>query len=87
MYGWYGMGIQQLVTERIKYLCKMHGYNVNSLANRCGIPATTLKSIVYGRSKNTGIVTIKLICDGLGISLFDFFDTPEFKNAEIEDIK
>ena len=47
---------------------------------------TTLKNIVYGSSHNPGIITIKLICDGLEISLYDFFDTDSFKRAEMEDI-
>ena len=45
-----------------------------------------LKNIVYGNSRNPGIVTIKLICDGLEISLYDFFDSDVFKRFDLEDI-
>ena len=65
----------------------MHGYNIHSLARKAGIPPTTLKNIIYGNSRNPGIVTIKLVCDGLGISLYDFFDTAAFKSLEPEDME
>ena len=48
------------------------------------IPYTTIQSIIYGQSKNPGITTIKKICDGLEISVTDFFDTETFKNLEQE---
>lgn len=74
------------VSLRIQQLCAAHGYNINSLARRSGIPPTTLKNIIYGQSHNPGIVTIKLVCDGLEISLYDFFDADAFKSTELEDL-
>ena len=74
------------VSLRIQQLCAAHGYNINSLARKAGIPPTTLKNIIYGNSRNPGIITIKLLCDGLEISLYDLFDTDSFKNLELEDI-
>lgn len=81
------MDTRKQVSLRIQQLCATHGYNINSLARKAGIPPTTLKNIIYGTSKNPGIVTIKLVCDGLGISLYDFFDSTVFKNTELEDIE
>lgn len=75
------------VALRIQQLCAEHGYNINSLARKSGVPPTTLKNILYGNSHNPGIVTIKLICDGLEISLYDFFDTNTFKKFELEDME
>ncbi len=49
-----------------------------------GVPPSTIKNILYGKSKNPGIVTIKMLCDGLGISLTEFFDTKEFAELEQE---
>ena len=80
------MDTRKQVSLRIQQLCAAHGYNINSLARKAGIPPTTLKNIVYGSSHNPGIVTIKLICDGLEFSLYDFFDADSFKQAEMEDI-
>ena len=45
---------------------------------------STLKNIINGGSQNAGIVTIKKLCDGLEISLYDFFDTETFKTLEQE---
>ena len=80
------MDTRKQVSLRIQQLCAAHGYNINSLARKSGIPPTTLKNIIYGNSRNPGIVTIKLLCDGMDISLYDFFDSSAFKVAELEDI-
>lgn len=48
------------------------------------VAPSTIKNILYGKSRNPGIVTIKMLCDGLGITLIEFFDTPEFGNLEQE---
>ena len=79
------MDTWKLVSLRIQQLCAAYDYNINSLARQAGLPPTTLKNIIYGKSRNPGIVTIKLICDGLGISLYDFFDTSQFKSTLPED--
>lgn len=80
------MDTPKLISLRIQQLCATHDFNINSLARQAGIPPTTLKNIIYGNSHNPGIVTIKLLCDGLGISLYDFFDTDQFKSVVPEDI-
>lgn len=56
--------------------------SINKLSTEAAVPPSTLKNILYGKSNNPGIVTIKMLCDGLGISLTEFFDTEEFKNLE-----
>ena len=80
------MDTRSIMSLRIQQLCAAHGYNINSLARQSGVPPTTLKNIIYGNSHNPGIVTIKLLCDGLGISLYDFFDIDQFKSTMPEDI-
>ena len=67
------------VTKRILYLCRMKNINANTLALQAGMTPSTLKSILYGKSKNPGIITIRHICDGLGISLEEFFHSKLFK--------
>lgn len=57
---------------------------VNALARSAGLPPSTIKNILNGASQNPGIRTIKMICDGLEISLIDFFDTKEFRELEQE---
>ena len=73
-----------MVAMRIQQLCAEHGYNLNQLARSCGVPPSTVKNIIHGASHNPGIVTIKLLCDGLGISLYDFFNTDDFRQHEQE---
>lgn len=81
------MDTHKQISRRIQQLCAEHDHNIHSLARFAGIPPTTIKSIIYGGSRNPGVITIKLICDGLGISLYDFFDDDAFKTTELEDIE
>ncbi len=78
------MGIYELVTERIYELCKERTITPNALSYMAGISQSTIKSILNGESKNPGVVTIKKICDGLDISIVDFFDTDKFRALEQE---
>ena len=80
------MDTRKEVSLRIQQLCAAHGYSINALARKSGIPPTTVKNIIYVNSRNPVIVTIKLICDGLEISLYDFFDSDAFKKFDLEDI-
>ncbi len=75
---------REAVAERILELCKEKGITINGIANLSAIPPSTVKSIIYGVSKNPGIVTIKMICDGFDISLPDFFDSDFFYDLEQE---
>ena len=78
------MKMYDLVKNRIIELCEIKRMTINKLATEAGLSPSSLKSILYGRSKNPGIVTLKIICDGLGITITEFFDTDEFRNAEQE---
>lgn len=78
------MGIYQFTVNRIYELCKERKITPNALSYMCGIPQATLKSILNGESKNPGIVTLKKICDGLEITIIEFFDTPEYNLLEQE---
>lgn len=78
------MGVYSVVVNRIYELCAERNITPNALSYMSGISQSTIKSILGGESKNPGIVTIKKICDGLDISLIDFFNTEEFHNLEQE---
>ncbi len=56
----------------------------NALSYSAGVSQSTIKSILNGESKNPGIVTIKKICDGLDITVIQFFDVPEYAQLEQE---
>lgn len=78
------MNITDAVKKRFDELCFQKDINYCRLASISGVPYTTVKSIFYNQSKNPGIATIKKLCDGLEISITDFFDTDYFKNLEQE---
>lgn len=78
------MTTRECVANRILELCKQRGMSVNALIRSAGLPPSTVKNIVNGVSRNPGIVTLKMICDGLDIGLPEFFDTPEFHALEQE---
>lgn len=78
------MKTKTCVVNRIYQLIDEKNYTINGLARHAGLPPTTLKNILNGQSKNPGIVTLKIICDGLDITLTEFFDTDEFRNLEQE---
>ena len=78
------MNTQETVALRIKQLCKQKGFTPNGIAVYSAVPQGTLKSILNGESRNPGIVTIKKLCDGFGITLSEFFSTVEFDGLEQE---
>lgn len=80
------MNTRQSVANRLMKLCDERRLALNALANLSVVPPSTLKSIINGDSRNPGIVTIKLLCEGLGITLYDFFNDDSFRTDEQEDI-
>ena len=72
------------VKNRLLGLCGEKNMSIHKLAIESGVAPSSIKNILYGKSKNPGIVTLKKLCDGLDISLTEFFDTDEFKNLEQE---
>ena len=71
--------MQAVLVERIENLCKEKGLSTYQLALEAGIPMSTLAHIMKGTTKNPGIFTLVRICEGLGISLSEFFDIEAFR--------
>lgn len=69
---------QKILIKRINDLCKERGITYYTLSYRSSVPLTTLTHILSGNTINPGIFTIAKICDGLDISLSEFFDEEEF---------
>lgn len=78
------MKLEEAITKRIYTLCNERDITPNKLASLSGMPAGSLKSIFYGKSKNPGTRTLLDICQALEISLFDFFNDDLFKNKDLE---
>jgi len=73
---------KEAIANRILQLCDERNISVNELANISGVSPSTVYSILNEKSKNPGAITIKKLCDGLEITLGEFFNTPEFDFLE-----
>ena len=78
------MRISEAVRLRILELCKENNITVNRLSTICGITQSTLNNIISGRNSTTTVSTIQKICDGLEITIVDFFSSPLFIDVEQE---
>jgi len=72
------------VRVRILQLCEEHRITINKLATLSALPPSSVKNILYGKSKDPKLTTIKKICDGLDITLGQFFSTHVFDTLEQE---
>lgn len=78
------MTIGEAVRARILELCQERGISVNHLSMICGITQSTLNNIISGRNRGTTVSTIQKICDGLEISITEFFSSDLFAHIEQE---
>lgn len=78
------MTLNDAIVKRITALCEENNITLNKLSTICGMTQSTLNNIICGNSKRPMVSTIKKICDGLDITLSDFFDTEYFKDLEQE---
>ena len=78
------MLVKEAVEKRIIELCNQKGIAINALANISGVSPSTVYSILNEKSQNPGVCSIKKICDGLDISIREFFDSELFDELEQE---
>lgn len=78
------MSVKDIVAKRFAELCKERGIRINELATLSGVTPSTAYSMMDERRRDISIVTIKKFCDGLGITLGEFFSTDDFDNLEQE---
>ena len=78
------MKIGEALRLRILELCREKDLSVNALSMQCGITQSTLSNIVSGRNQSATVSTVKKLCDGLEISIVEFFQSPLFENLEQE---
>lgn len=78
------MRTKEAVAQRIMELCRERKIAVNALANISGVSPSTIYSMLNQKSQNPGVVSIKKICDGLEITVRQFFDSPLFDETEQE---
>ena len=78
------MNIGEAVRERILELCRERDISINRLSSMSGVTQSTVNNIVSGRNRSTTISTIKKLCDGLGITIEEFFHSGLFRELEQE---
>ena len=78
------MDIGEAVKERILELCREKNLSVNKLSNMSGVTQSTVNNIVSGRNHSATISTIKKLCDGMGITVEEFFNSDLFRGLEQE---
>lgn len=78
------MNVKDVTAARFLELCKERNININELANLSGVTPSTAYSMMSSSRHGISLITVKKFCDGLGITLGEFFTTPEFDNLEQE---
>lgn len=78
------MNIGEAVKFRISSLCEERGITINKLGTMSGVTRSTINNIVSGRNNSATVSTLKKLCDGLDITITEFFSDDIFKNLEQE---
>ena len=78
------MNTKEAVAARIIELCREHSIAINALAHISGVSPSTVYGMLNQKSQNPGVVSIKKLCDGLGITVREFFDCELFDETEQE---
>lgn len=78
------MKVKDAVAERIRGLCRERCIKANELANISGVTPSTVYSLLDPKRRDVSVITVKKLCDGLGITLGDFFSAAEFDTLEQE---
>ena len=78
------MSVKDMVASRFAQLCNERNIRINELAYRSGVTPSTAYSMMDSSRRDVSIRTIKKFCDGLDITLAEFFDTDDFNNLEQE---
>ena len=71
---------QKMLVNRINDLCRQYGFTYYTLSYKSGVPLSTLMHIMDGTVKNPGIFTIVRLCNGMGITMSEFFNTESFNS-------
>ena len=78
------MKVKDCIALRFQNLCAARGIRYNELATRSGVTPSTVYSMMDPKRRDLSVVTLKKLCDGLGITIIDFFNDDLFKDIEPE---
>lgn len=78
------MTVGEAVRQRIIQLCQERDISINKLSSMSGVTQSTVNNIVSGRNNSATVSTIQKLCDGLGITIDEFFHSDLFAGLEQE---
>lgn len=78
------MGFGEAVITRLYQLCAEQKITINKLCVLAAVPQSTVNNFINGKTHNIGILTLKKLIDGFGISVLEFFDAEVFRDLEQE---
>ena len=78
------MNVSEAVKERIIELCRERDISINKLCTMSGVTQSTVNNIISGRNNSVTVSTVKKLCDGLDITIQDFFASDLFRDLEQE---
>ena len=78
------MSVKDAVAERFLEILRERDMKINELANSSGVTPSTAYSMLDPKRREVSITTIKKFCDGLNITLGEFFSAEIFDNLEQE---
>lgn len=78
------MNVGEAVKVRILQLCQERNLSINKLSHMSGVTQSTVNNIISGRNRSATVSTIQKLCDGLGITIEEFFHSELFRNLEQE---
>lgn len=78
------MNVKDAVAQRFREVCRERGLSTNELANLSGVTPSTAYSMLDSKRRDISVITVKKFCDGLEMSLGEFFSAPVFDELEQE---
>lgn len=78
------MSVKDAVATRLRAICAQQGIRINELANISGVTPSTVYSLLDTRRRDVSVTTVKKLCDGLDMTLGEFFAAPVFDELEQE---
>ncbi len=78
------MKMKEAIVYRFQQICKQRGIKYNELATLSGVTPSTVYSMMDPSRKDLSVITVKKLCDGLGIPVIDFFSNEIFRDLEQE---
>lgn len=78
------MRIKEAIVKRFQQLCRERNIKYNELATMSGVTPSTVYSMMDESRKDISVITVKKLCDGLDISIPEFYNNPIFEDLEQE---